>query len=144
MLREVRPRHAWACVPIGHPELSVGVNGALSRPGEEGFPERAGLGVGERRVCVWCPRTHPEDHAGRMEDFLEELLQHRAPEALQQCLRKVRAQGRVLTRGDRPACGPLLRVPRCSHRRSGVLRGHAVLQPTVLSISLLPLHLPRP
>ncbi|MBV95716.1 ALS2 C-terminal-like protein, partial [Eschrichtius robustus] len=33
-------------------------------------------------------RTHPEDHAGRMEDILEELLQHRAPEALQQCLRK--------------------------------------------------------
>lgn len=35
-----------------------------------------------------CERTHPEDHAGRMEDILEELLQHRAPDALQQCLRK--------------------------------------------------------
>lgn len=28
-----------------------------------------------------------------MEDILEELLQHRAPDALQQCLRKVRAPG---------------------------------------------------
>uniref|UniRef100_A0A8C6EEZ7 ALS2 C-terminal-like protein n=1 Tax=Moschus moschiferus TaxID=68415 RepID=A0A8C6EEZ7_MOSMO len=35
-----------------------------------------------------CKRTCPEDQAGRMEDFLEELLQHREPEALQQCLRK--------------------------------------------------------
>ena len=54
------------------------------------------------RHCVWCPRTCPEDQAGRMEDLLEELLQHREPEALQQCLRKVRPQGRVLTTGDRP------------------------------------------
>ena len=54
------------------------------------------------RRCVWCPRTCPEDQAGRMEDLLEELVQHREPEALQQCLRKVRPQGRVLTAGDRP------------------------------------------
>ncbi|XP_037383715.1 ALS2 C-terminal-like protein [Talpa occidentalis] len=38
--------------------------------------------------CLCCERTHPEDSAGRMEDILEELLQHREPEALQQCLRK--------------------------------------------------------
>ncbi|XP_004614572.2 ALS2 C-terminal-like protein [Sorex araneus] len=35
-----------------------------------------------------CERTCPEDSASRMEDFLEELLQHREPEALQQLLRK--------------------------------------------------------
>nr|XP_031542537.1 ALS2 C-terminal-like protein isoform X2 [Vicugna pacos] len=35
-----------------------------------------------------CKRTHPEDRVGRMEDILEELLQHREPEALQQYLRK--------------------------------------------------------
>ncbi|XP_074201143.1 ALS2 C-terminal-like protein isoform X2 [Camelus bactrianus] len=35
-----------------------------------------------------CKRTHPEDCVGRMEDILEELLQHREPEALQQYLRK--------------------------------------------------------
>lgn len=54
------------------------------------------------RRCVWCPRTCPEDQVGRMEDILEELVQHREPKALQQCLRKVRLQGRVLTTGDRP------------------------------------------
>ncbi|XP_045348606.1 ALS2 C-terminal-like protein [Leopardus geoffroyi] len=35
-----------------------------------------------------CERTQPEDHAGRMEDVLDELLQHREPRALRQCLRK--------------------------------------------------------
>ncbi|XP_049496284.1 ALS2 C-terminal-like protein [Panthera uncia] len=35
-----------------------------------------------------CERTQPEDRAGRMEDVLDELLQHREPRALRQCLRK--------------------------------------------------------
>ena len=46
-----------------------------------------------RDVCARCPRTQPEDRAGRMEDVLDELLQHREPRALRQCLRKVRALG---------------------------------------------------
>lgn len=51
----------------------------------------AGSGAGEGR-CAWCPRSHPKDCAGSMEDILKELLQHRAPQALQQYLRKVRVQ----------------------------------------------------
>ncbi|GAB5568002.1 ALS2 C-terminal-like protein [Prionailurus iriomotensis] len=35
-----------------------------------------------------CERTQPEDRAGRMEDVLDELLQHRESRALRQCLRK--------------------------------------------------------
>ncbi|XP_058583181.1 ALS2 C-terminal-like protein [Neofelis nebulosa] len=35
-----------------------------------------------------CERTQPEERAGRMEDVLDELLQHREPRALRQCLRK--------------------------------------------------------
>ncbi|XP_053752896.1 ALS2 C-terminal-like protein [Panthera pardus] len=35
-----------------------------------------------------CERTQPEDRAGRMEDVLDELLRHREPRALRQCLRK--------------------------------------------------------
>lgn len=46
-----------------------------------------------RDVCAWRPRTQLDDGVGRMDDVLEELLQHREPEALQQCLRKVRASG---------------------------------------------------
>lgn len=49
------------------------------------------LGAGEGH-CAWHPRSHPEDCAGSMEDILQELLQHREPKALQQYLRKVRAQ----------------------------------------------------
>lgn len=48
-------------------------------------------GVGEGH-CAWCSRSHPEDCVGSMEDTLKELLQHRKPKALQQYLRKVRAQ----------------------------------------------------
>lgn len=78
-----------------------------------------------RDVCVRCPRTQPDDGVGRMDDVLEELLQHREPEALQQCLRKVRAlEGRSLRRGDftspgadrrGQALGPRPRGPQCSH-----------------------------
>lgn len=53
-----------------------------------------------RDVCAWCPRTQLDDGVGRMDDVLEELLQHREPEALQQCLRKVRA---LEEQGLRPA-----------------------------------------
>nr|XP_025844958.1 ALS2 C-terminal-like protein [Vulpes vulpes] len=35
-----------------------------------------------------CERTQPEACAGRMEDVLDELLQHREPRALRECLRK--------------------------------------------------------
>lgn len=43
-----------------------------------------------------------------MEDMLEELLQHREPKALQQCLRKVRGLGE----GGLPG-GDLLTAPCC-------------------------------
>lgn len=46
-----------------------------------------------RDVCAWCPRTQPEACAGRMEDVLDELLLHREPRALRECLGKVRALG---------------------------------------------------
>ncbi|KAG8521615.1 ALS2 C-terminal-like protein, partial [Galemys pyrenaicus] len=49
-------------------------------------PSQRELRKSQEYLC--CERTHPEDSAGRMEDILEELLQHREPEALQQCLRK--------------------------------------------------------
>lgn len=89
-------------VPLwGIQSTSVGVRGAASVPGRKasqwGWPQ-----VWVRNVCAWCPRTHPEDHTGRMEDILEELLQHREPEALQQCLRKVRAPGEGADWRDRP------------------------------------------
>ncbi|CAK7292755.1 ALS2 C-terminal-like protein [Vulpes lagopus] len=35
-----------------------------------------------------CERTQPEACAGRMEDVLDELLRHREPRALRECLRK--------------------------------------------------------
>lgn len=40
----------------------------------------------EEDLC--SERTPPDDSVGRMEDILEEVLQHREPKALQQCLRK--------------------------------------------------------
>lgn len=89
------------CVPTGCPDPGLGAVGS----GWVGRGKKAfwrGWARAWVRHCVWCPRTCPEDQAGRMEDLLEELLQHREPEALQQCLRKVRPQGRVLTTGDRP------------------------------------------
>lgn len=80
----------------GVPRAGWGVHGAREWAEEEGFLEGAGQGpgAGKRRVCVrGTPRAQPEDHAGRMEDTLDELLQHREPGALQRCLRKVRALG---------------------------------------------------
>lgn len=63
--------------------------------GQRGFGKlpRKGTdsGVGEGH-CAWCSRSHPKDCVGSMEDILKELLQHRKPKALQQYLRKVRAQ----------------------------------------------------
>ncbi|NIG60160.1 ALS2 C-terminal-like protein [Pontoporia blainvillei] len=53
-----------------------------------GFHVQSSRELRKSQEYLCCERTHPEDHAGRMEDILEELLQHRAPEALQQCLRK--------------------------------------------------------
>lgn len=46
-----------------------------------------------RDMGAWCFRTPLDDSIRRMEDVLEEVLQHREPEALRQCLRKVRARG---------------------------------------------------
>ncbi|XP_060163650.2 ALS2 C-terminal-like protein isoform X3 [Globicephala melas] len=53
-----------------------------------GFHVQSSRELRKSQEYLCCERTHPEDHAGRMEDILEELLQHRAPKALQQCLRK--------------------------------------------------------
>ncbi|XP_060018127.1 ALS2 C-terminal-like protein isoform X3 [Lagenorhynchus albirostris] len=53
-----------------------------------GFHVQSSRELRKSQEYLCCERTHPEDHAGRMEDILEELLQHRTPEALQQCLRK--------------------------------------------------------
>lgn len=94
------------------------------------------------------PRSHPEDSAGNVEDILEELLQHREPEALQQYLRKVRALGRAAQgrpcshwalgadrRGQ--ACGPfVLRGPQCSVCEMGAA-GHVALPLWVLSVRCL-------
>lgn len=44
-------------------------------------------------MCAWCLRTPLDDSVGRMEDILEEVAQHREPEALQQYLQKVRPAG---------------------------------------------------
>ncbi|XP_047628204.1 ALS2 C-terminal-like protein isoform X2 [Phacochoerus africanus] len=53
-----------------------------------GFHVQSSKELRKSQEYLCCERTHPEDHTGRMEDILEELLQHREPEALQQCLRK--------------------------------------------------------
>lgn len=76
-------------------------------------------------VCARCPRTQLDDGVGRMDEVLEELLQHREPEALQQCLRKVRTlEEGGLRRADltSPGAGqrgqalePRPRGPQCSH-----------------------------
>ncbi|KAM8758632.1 ALS2 C-terminal-like protein [Rhynchonycteris naso] len=42
----------------------------------------------QEHLCSQGERTPLEDSVGRMDDVLEELLQHREPEALQQCLQK--------------------------------------------------------
>ncbi|XP_014395999.1 PREDICTED: ALS2 C-terminal-like protein isoform X4 [Myotis brandtii] len=42
----------------------------------------------ESQEYLCCERTPLDDSVGRMEDILEEVAQHREPEALQQCLRK--------------------------------------------------------
>lgn len=53
-----------------------------------GFHVQSSRELRKSQEYLCCERTCPEDQAGRMEDLLEELLQHREPEALQQCLRK--------------------------------------------------------
>lgn len=108
-------------VPVHH--------GGVRKASWSGWP---GPRHGERRVCVWCPRDHLDDGAGRMEDILEELLQHRDPEALQQCLRKVRAllTALVLTGGDRPM-GPFSEGLSAPIYEMGVALG-VLFRPTAL------------
>ncbi|KAJ1069326.1 hypothetical protein K5549_014276 [Capra hircus] len=53
-----------------------------------GFHVQSSRELRKSQEYLCCERTCPEDQAGRMEDLLEELVQHREPEALQQCLRK--------------------------------------------------------
>ncbi|XP_014646870.1 PREDICTED: ALS2 C-terminal-like protein isoform X1 [Ceratotherium simum simum] len=53
-----------------------------------GFHVQSSRALRKSQEYLCCERTHPEDSACRMEDILEELLQHREREALQQCLRK--------------------------------------------------------
>ncbi|XP_057561038.1 ALS2 C-terminal-like protein isoform X4 [Hippopotamus amphibius kiboko] len=53
-----------------------------------GFHVQSSRELRKSQEHLCCERTHPEDHVGRMEDILEELLQHREPKALQQYLRK--------------------------------------------------------
>ncbi|XP_072797235.1 ALS2 C-terminal-like protein isoform X3 [Vicugna pacos] len=53
-----------------------------------GFHVQSSRELRKSQEYLCCERTHPEDRVGRMEDILEELLQHREPEALQQYLRK--------------------------------------------------------
>lgn len=87
---------ACAQAPMGTPRRLPGGGGP-------------GLGVAED-VCT-VPRTPLDDSVGRMEDILEEVAQHREPEALQQCLRKVRPGGwgtfsRPLVPTEGPGVGP--------------------------------------
>ena len=100
----MRRRHARVCVCAcvhggthrGIQKARVGICGALSGLGRKDSWRgctRAQAQVWVRDVCAWCPRTQPEACAGRMEDVLDELLQHREPRALRECLRKVRALG---------------------------------------------------
>uniref|UniRef100_A0A8D2DS65 ALS2 C-terminal like n=1 Tax=Sciurus vulgaris TaxID=55149 RepID=A0A8D2DS65_SCIVU len=92
-----------------------------------GFHVQSSRELRKSQEYLCCERSHPEDSAGSVEDILEELLQHREPETLQQYLRKVRAlgwaahgearlplgpagegsisHGRVLTGGDMGAAG---------------------------------------
>nr|XP_019579585.1 PREDICTED: ALS2 C-terminal-like protein isoform X2 [Rhinolophus sinicus]XP_019579586.1 PREDICTED: ALS2 C-terminal-like protein isoform X2 [Rhinolophus sinicus]XP_019579587.1 PREDICTED: ALS2 C-terminal-like protein isoform X2 [Rhinolophus sinicus] len=53
-----------------------------------GFHVQSSRELRKSQEYLCCERTQPDDSAGRMEDILEELLQHRDPEALQQCLSK--------------------------------------------------------
>lgn len=80
---------------------------------------RAQAQVWVRDVCAWCPRSQPEACAGRMEDVLDELLQHREPRALRECLRKVRALGQGGLQGGDLLTAPggplLLGGSQCSH-----------------------------
>lgn len=73
-----------------------GEPGPLDVPaGQRGLEKLLGMGtdsgVGEGH-SAWCSRSDPKDCMGSIEDILTELPQHREPEALQQYLRKVRAQ----------------------------------------------------
>ncbi|XP_069418355.1 ALS2 C-terminal-like protein isoform X3 [Ovis canadensis] len=53
-----------------------------------GFHVQSSRELRKSQEYLCCERTCPEDQVGRMEDILEELVQHREPKALQQCLRK--------------------------------------------------------
>ncbi|XP_046515538.1 ALS2 C-terminal-like protein isoform X2 [Equus quagga] len=53
-----------------------------------GFHVQSSKELRKSQEYLCCERSHSEDSACRMEDMLEELLQHREPKALQQCLRK--------------------------------------------------------
>ncbi|XP_039693492.1 ALS2 C-terminal-like protein isoform X1 [Pteropus medius] len=53
-----------------------------------GFHVQSSKELRKSQEYLCCERTQPDDGVGRMDDVLEELLQHREPEALQQCLRK--------------------------------------------------------
>uniref|UniRef100_A0ABI8ASJ3 Alsin-like PH-like domain-containing protein n=1 Tax=Felis catus TaxID=9685 RepID=A0ABI8ASJ3_FELCA len=53
-----------------------------------GFHVQNSRDLRKSQEYLCCERTQPEDRAGRMEDVLDELLQHREPRALRQCLRK--------------------------------------------------------
>nr|XP_023476328.1 ALS2 C-terminal-like protein isoform X1 [Equus caballus]XP_023476329.1 ALS2 C-terminal-like protein isoform X1 [Equus caballus]XP_023476330.1 ALS2 C-terminal-like protein isoform X1 [Equus caballus]XP_023476331.1 ALS2 C-terminal-like protein isoform X1 [Equus caballus] len=53
-----------------------------------GFHVQSSKELRKSQEYLCCERSHSEDSACRMEDILEELLQHREPKALQQCLRK--------------------------------------------------------
>ncbi|XDC85210.1 hypothetical protein R6Z07F_016383 [Ovis aries] len=53
-----------------------------------GFHVQSSRELRKSQEYLCCERTCPEDQVGRMEDLLEELVQHREPKALQQCLRK--------------------------------------------------------
>lgn len=89
----------------------------------------AGPGMGEALCGAQDLPRGPGGQDGRTS--LEELVQHREPKALQQCLRKVRLQGRVLTAGTGLA------------EEAAVLLSQKRGLALVLSISLWPSHLPR-
>ncbi|XP_036075208.1 ALS2 C-terminal-like protein isoform X2 [Rousettus aegyptiacus] len=53
-----------------------------------GFHVQSSKELRKSQEYLCCERTQLDDGVGRMDEVLEELLQHRQPEALQQCLRK--------------------------------------------------------
>ncbi|XP_047388298.1 ALS2 C-terminal-like protein isoform X1 [Sciurus carolinensis] len=59
-----------------------------------GFHVQSSRELRKSQEYLCCERSHPEDSAGSVEDILEELLQHREPETLQQYLRKALSNAR--------------------------------------------------